>query len=101
MQFIDLKTQATRLEEKLVSRFLNVLHHGAFIMGPEIDELEKELAAYVGVKHAISVSSGTDALLMALMALDIKPGDEIITTPFSFFATAEVIAFLGAKPVFV
>jgi UDP-2-acetamido-2-deoxy-ribo-hexuluronate aminotransferase len=101
MQFIDLKTQATRLEEKLVSRFLNVLHHGAFIMGPEIDALEKELAAYVGVKHAISVSSGTDALLMALMALDIKPGDEIITTPFSFFATAEVIAFLGAKPVFV
>jgi UDP-2-acetamido-2-deoxy-ribo-hexuluronate aminotransferase len=101
MQFIDLKAQSKRIEENLISRFKQVLQHGSFIMGPEINELESVLAQFVGVKHALTVASGTDALLIALMALDIKPGDEVITSPFSFFATAEVIALLGAKPVFV
>lgn len=101
MQFIDLKTQSKRIEDNLIARFRNVLDHGAFIMGPEITELENVLAEFVGVKHAITVASGTDALLVALMALNIKAGDEVITSPFSFFATAEVIALLGAKPVFV
>lgn len=101
MQFIDLKTQSNRIEEKVLARFKAVLDHGAYIMGPEIAELEQILAKFVGVEHALAVSSGTDALLIALMALDIGPGDEVITTPFSFFATAEIIALLGAKPVFV
>lgn len=101
MQFIDLKTSTKRLEDRFMARFKNVLDHGAFVMGPEIDELEHALAEFVGVRHAIMVASGTDALLIALMALDIGPGDEVITPPFSFFATAEVIALLGAKPVFV
>lgn len=101
MHFIDLKTPSSRIEDRLLTRFKSVLHHGAFIMGPEIEELEKKLAHFVGVEYAITVASGTDALFMALMALDLQPGDEVITTPFSFFATAEVIALLGAKPVFV
>ncbi|AHE67653.1 DegT/DnrJ/EryC1/StrS family aminotransferase [Legionella oakridgensis] len=101
MQFIDLKAQSDRIEERLLHRFKTVLNHGSYIMGPEIVELENALARFVGVKHALAVASGTDALLIALMALGIKAGDEVITTPFSFFATAEVIALLGAKPVFV
>ena len=101
MQFIDLKTQSNRIEDRLLARFKAVLNHGAYIMGPEINELEQVLSNYVGVEHALGVASGTDALLIALMALDIGPGDEVITTPFSFFATAEVIALLGAKPIFV
>ena len=101
MQFIDLKTQSDRIEEKVFARFKTIFNHGAYIMGPEIAELEQALATFVGVEHALTVSSGTDALLIALMALGIGPGDEVITTPFSFFATAEVIALLGAKPVFV
>lgn len=101
MQFIDLKTQSERIEERLFARFKTILNHGAYIMGPEVPELEAALATFVGVKHALAVASGTDALLIALMALDIGAGDEVITTPFSFFATAEVIALLGAKPVFV
>lgn len=101
MQFIDLKTQTKRIEAQLLQRIKNVIEHGGFIMGPEIQELEKALASYVGVEHALAVSSGTDALLIALMALGVTSGDEVITTPFSFFATAEVIALLGAKPVFV
>ncbi|MFY7698489.1 MAG: DegT/DnrJ/EryC1/StrS family aminotransferase [Legionella sp.] len=101
MQFIDLKTQSNRIESKLLDRFKTILNHGAYIMGPEISEFEQKLSGFVGVEHAISVSSGTDALLIALMALGVGPGDEVITTPFSFFATAEVIALLGAKPVFV
>ena len=101
MQFIDLKTQSNRIEAQLFARFKAVLNHGAYIMGPEIAELEQALAAFVGVEHALGVSSGTDALLIALMALGVGAGDEVITTPFSFFATAEVIALLGAKPVFV
>jgi UDP-2-acetamido-2-deoxy-ribo-hexuluronate aminotransferase len=101
MQFIDLKTQSARIEDKLLARFKAVLEHGAYIMGPEVRELEAALGDFVDVPHVIGVSSGTDALLVALMALDIAPGDEVITTPFSFFATAEMIALLGAKPVFV
>lgn len=101
MQFIDLKTQTKRIEASLFSRIKNVIDHGGFIMGPEVFELEQQLADFTKVKHAITVSSGTDALLIALMALGVGHGDEVITTPFSFFATAEVIALLGAKPVFV
>lgn len=101
MQFIDLKTQSERIEGRLFTRFKTILDHGAYIMGPEVAEVEQVLAAFVGVDHALTVASGTDALLIALMALDIGAGDEVITTPFSFFATAEVIALLGATPVFV
>ena len=101
MQFIDLKTQSERIEDRVFARFKTIMNHGAFIMGPEITQLEKALANFVGVEHALAVASGTDALLIALMALDIGAGDEVITTPFSFFATAEVIALLGAVPVFV
>ena len=101
MQFIDLKTQSNRIEHLLIARLKAVLDHGAYIMGPEITELEKKLSAFVGVEHALTVASGTDALLIALMALGVGAGDEVITTPFSFCATAEVVALLGAKPVFV
>jgi len=101
MQFIDLKKQAARIENRVLERFKAVLNHGNFIMGPEIAELESQLAKFVNVEHALALSSGTDALLIALMALDVGHGDEVITTPFSFFATAEVISLLGAKPVFV
>ena len=101
MHFIDLKTQSDRIEDRLFARFKAVLNHGAFVMGPEINELEAVLASFVGVEHSIAVASGTDALLIALMALGVGPGDEVITTPFSFFSTGEVIALLGAKPVFV
>jgi UDP-2-acetamido-2-deoxy-ribo-hexuluronate aminotransferase len=101
MQFIDLKTQARRIETALFNRLKSIIDNSSFIMGKEVQELEEILATYVGAEHALTVSSGTDALLIALMALGIKAGDEIITTPFSFFATAEVIALLGAKPVFV
>ena len=108
MEFIDLKAQQNQLIDDVVTlredidkRIKFVLDHGKYIMGPEVGELEVKLAEYVGVKHCIGVSSGTDALLIALIALGIKPGDEVITTPFSFFATAETILLLGAKPVFV
>ena len=99
--FNDLKTQQEKIREHLNKRIATVLDHGQYIMGPEIQELEECLANYVGVKHCITVSDGTTALLIALMALNIKPGDEVITTPFTFIATGEVIALLGAKPVFV
>lgn len=101
MQFIDLKTQYSLIESDILKAIKKVLDQGMYIMGPEITELERQLADFVGVKHAIVNSSGTDALLMALMALDIGPGDEVITSPFSFFATAEVIALCKATPVFV
>lgn len=101
MQFIDLKRQYKLIEEPIKARIAKVLEHGQYIMGPEIKELELALSNYVGVKHAVCVSSGTDALLLALMALEVGPGDEVITTPFSFFASVEVICLLGATPVFV
>jgi UDP-2-acetamido-2-deoxy-ribo-hexuluronate aminotransferase len=101
MDFIDLQAQQTRIRAEIDGRIQAVLAHGRYVMGPEITELEQRLAEYVGVDHCIAVSSGTDALLVALMALDIGPGDEVITTPFTFVATAEVIALLGAVPRFV
>jgi UDP-2-acetamido-2-deoxy-ribo-hexuluronate aminotransferase len=101
LPFIDLKAQYAALKPSIDARIQRVLDHGQYIMGPEVKELEDKLAAYVGVKHCITVSSGTEALLIALMALDIKPGDEVITTPFTFAATVEVIALLGAVPVYV
>jgi UDP-2-acetamido-2-deoxy-ribo-hexuluronate aminotransferase len=101
MQFIDLKAQYSALRDNINARIQTVLEHGQYIMGPEVRELEEQLATYTGAKHCITVASGTDALLISLMALGIKPGDEVITTPFSFIATAEVIVLLGAKPVFV
>lgn len=101
MEFIDLVTQQKRIYEKLNSNIQKVLGHGRYIMGPEIRELEMQLAAYVDVKHALSCASGTDALLMALLALQVEPGDAVFTTPFTFVATAEVISLLGATPVFV
>lgn len=99
--FIDLKSQYLKIKEKMDKRVLNVLDHGMYIMGPEIAELEAVLAKFTGAKHCISVSSGTDAQLMALMALDIGPGDEVIVPDFSFFATAEVVLLVGATPVFI
>jgi UDP-2-acetamido-2-deoxy-ribo-hexuluronate aminotransferase len=101
MEFIDLKSQQNRIRKSVDSRMAKVLDHGQYIMGPEIQELESVLAKYVGVKHCITNSSGTDALLLAMMAIDVKPGDEIITTPFTFFATGEMISLIGAKPVLV
>ena len=101
MDFIDLKTQQARIKDTLDANIQKVLSHGNYIMGPEIRELEKQLAAYVGVKHAIGCASGTDALLMALMAYNLGPGDAVFTTPFTFIATAEVVSLLGATPVFV
>ena len=99
--FMDLKTQFQRMEPAIRKRIDAVLAHGRYIMGPEIEELEANLAELAGVKHVISCSSGTDALLMPLMAYGIQPGDAVFTTPFTFIATAEVIALLGARPVFV
>ena len=83
------------------ARIQAVLDHGQYVLGPEVAELERQLAEYVGVRHCVSASSGTDTLLIALMALDVKPGDEVITSPFTFIATGEMIALAGAKPVFV
>ncbi len=101
MEFIDLKAQYQALKPQIQARIDAVLEHGQYIMGPEVKELEGKLAAFTGAKHCITVASGTEALLMSLMALDVKPGDEIITTPFTFVATAEMIVLLGAIPVFV
>lgn len=99
--FIDLKTQYQALKPQIQARIHRVLEHGQYIMGPEVKELEDELATYTGAKHCITCASGTEALLISLMALAIDTGDEVITTPFTFVATAEAIVRLGAKPVFV
>jgi UDP-2-acetamido-2-deoxy-ribo-hexuluronate aminotransferase len=99
--FIDLRAQYQALKPQITARINTVLEHGQYIMGPEVKELEDKLAAYTSSKHCITVASGTEALLMSLMALGIGPGDEVITTPFTFVATAEVIVLLGAKPIFV
>jgi UDP-2-acetamido-2-deoxy-ribo-hexuluronate aminotransferase len=101
MDFIDLKAQYRALRPDINARIQAVLDHGQYILGPEVTELEQKLAAWVGAKHCVSVASGTDALLIALMALCVGPADEVITSPFTFVATAEVIALVGAKPVFV
>jgi UDP-2-acetamido-2-deoxy-ribo-hexuluronate aminotransferase len=100
-QFVDLKAQYAALRDKVDARIRKVLEHGQFIMGPEVDELEQTLALRTGAAHCITCASGTEALLIALMALDIGPGDEVITTPFTFVSTAEMIALLGARPIFV
>lgn len=99
--FIDLKTQYHALKSEIHERINRLLEHGQYIMGPEVKELEERLAAYTTAKHCITVASGTDALLISLMALGIGPGDEVVTTPFTFIATAEVIVLLGAKPIYV
>lgn len=101
IDFIDLKSQYQALKASIDARIQKVLDHGQYILGPEVAEMEQKLAAYVGAKHCISCASGTEALLMSLMALDIGPGDEVITTPFTFAATAEMIVLAGAKPVYV
>jgi dTDP-4-amino-4,6-dideoxygalactose transaminase len=100
ISFVDLHTQYERIESRIRENMNRVLEHGAYIMGPEIERLEEELAAFCGTEHAIACSSGTDALLLSLLALDVRPGDAVITTPFTFCATAETIALLGAVPVF-
>jgi len=101
MQFIDLAHQQQRIKEKIDENIQAVLNHGKYILGPEVKKLEETLGDYVGAKHAIGCSSGTDALLLALMAYNVGPGDAIFTSPFTFIATAEVINLLGATPVFV
>ena len=108
MHFIDLEVQQRQLlpdgrtiRDAVDARIAAVLNHGRYILGPEVEELETILAAYVGVQHCIAVASGTDALLIALMALGVQAGDEVITTPFSFISTSETIALLGATPVYV
>lgn len=101
LPFIDLKAQYQALRDPINARIQQVLDHGQYILGPEVAELEGKLAAFTGAAHCITVASGTEALLMSLMALDLKPGDEVITTSFTFVATAEVIVLLGGKPVFV
>ncbi len=101
MEFIDLKTQYRRIEQDVNRRIRSVLEHGQYILGPEVAELEEQLAAYVGAKHSIAVSSGTDALLIAMMAVGVGPGDEVITPAFTYIATAETARVLGAKPVCV
>lgn len=99
--FIDLKAQYEALKPEIRGRIDRVLNHGQYIMGPEVRELEEHLENFTGARHCITVASGTEALLISLMALGVKPGDEIVTTPFTFVATVEVIALLGATPVFV
>lgn len=101
MDFIDLKTQYQRIRESVNARIQRVLDHGQYILGSETVELEQRLAEYVGAKHCIAASSGTDTLLIALMAYGIGPGDEVITSPFTFIATGEMILLAGATPVFV
>jgi len=101
MEFIDLKEQYRRYKAETDDRIQRVLAHGQFIMGPEISELEHALAKYVAVNHCITVSSGTASLEIALRALGIGPGDEVITVPFTWISSAEVIGLVGARPVFI
>ena len=101
MNFIDLKEQYRRYKEEIRAEIDNTLEATQFIGGPALANLETELASFCGAKHAIGCSSGTDALILALMALELKIGDEVIVPDFTFFATAETVSFLGAKPVFV
>ncbi len=101
MDFVDLRSQYHALRTSIDARIARVLEHGQYILGPEVAELESKLAAFTGARHCVTVASGTEALLIALMALDIGPGDEVITTPFTFVATVEVIVLVGATPVLV
>ena len=101
MQFIDLKTRHQLIGDMINARIQKVMEHGQFILGPEVREVEEKLAQYTGSKHCVTISSGTDSLLIALIALDVGAGDEVITVPYTWISTAEVIALLGAKPVFV
>lgn len=101
IEFIDLKTQQALIKDKIDANIQRVLAHGQYILGPEVAELEERLAAFVGAKYCISVANGTDALQIAQMALGIGPGDEVITPGFTYIATAETVALLGAKPVYV
>lgn len=101
MNFIDLEAQQLRIKEKINARIQTVLSHGQYILGPEVAELEERLALYTGAKYCITVANGTDALQIAQMALGIGPGDEVITPGFTYIATAETVALLGAKPVYV
>jgi len=101
MEFIDLKEQYRRYKAAIDEGVLRVLAHGQFIQGPEVSELETGLAGYTGVKHCITVANGTASLEIALRALEIGPGDEVITVPYTWISSAEVIAVVGARPVFV
>lgn len=101
IEFIDLKTQQSRIKDKIDAGIQRVLAHGQYILGPEVAELEEKLAAFVGAKYCITCANGTDALQIAQMALGIGPGDEVITPGFTYIATAETVALLGAKPVYV
>ncbi|MGR3985349.1 MAG: aminotransferase class I/II-fold pyridoxal phosphate-dependent enzyme, partial [Gammaproteobacteria bacterium] len=101
MKFIDLHAQFEQIEDDIRAAIERVLRHGQFIMGPEVFDLERELAEYCGVSHAVSAASGTDALLMALMAYGVGRGDAVIVPPFTFVASAEVVQLLGATTVFV
>lgn len=101
IEFIDLKVQQARLKDKIDAGIARVLAHGQYILGPEVHELEERLAAFVGAKYCITCANGTDALQIAQMALGIGPGDEVITPGFTYIATAETVALLGAKPVYV
>lgn len=101
IEFIDLKAQQARLKDKIEAGIQNVLTHGQYILGPEVKELEEKLAAYVGAKHCISCANGTDALQIVQMSFGIGPGDEVITPGFTYIATAETVAVLGATPVYV
>ncbi|HJW06133.1 MAG TPA: DegT/DnrJ/EryC1/StrS aminotransferase family protein [Rhodanobacter sp.] len=101
IDFIDLRTQQARIKDRLDAGIARVLAHGRYILGPEVGELEERLAAYAGVAHCISVGNGTDALQIAQMALGVGPGDEVITPGFTYVATAETVALLGARPVYV
>ena len=101
LAFIDLQAQYAALRDSINTRIQRVLDHGQYIMGPEVQESESALAAHTGSRHCITVASGTEALLISLMALELAPGDEVVTTPFTFAATAEMIVLLGGRPVFV
>ncbi|WP_086482172.1 DegT/DnrJ/EryC1/StrS family aminotransferase [Oceanospirillum sanctuarii] len=101
MQFIDLAAQQARIKDKIDANIQKVLAHGQYILGPEVTELEEKLTAFTGAKHCIAVANGTDALQIAQMAFGIGPGDEVITPGFTYIATAETVALLGAKPVYV
>src|SRR5690606_21319720 len=101
IEFIDLKAQQARLHNKINQGIQRVLEHGKYILGPEVAELEEKLAGYIGAKHCITCANGTDALQIAQMALGIGAGDEVITPGFTYIATAETVALLGAKPIYV